>query len=500
MAFAYDITFHPSWWHRNAGIDFVQEFFDEPEYRLDCDLKMRRALYDHFGDYGIGEKNPARRPILGTDLLAAGYLYSELFGCGIRYEPDNSPQVLCAGLDEAAIEKVECPDLATSEVWARPQRQIDYLQTKYGHVEAQVNLMGIQNILLDLMGSDGLMAYYGAPEAVRTLLTKITDLSLELGRRFYALSSDVSGGVTRIVAQVAPLLGLFGTVLGFSKMLLALKASAPVVGVSTLREPGNDCGGIYALEFGEVPGDTLTVRIALSNTSPEAAERNMAAEAPTSDFDAVRARSAAAWAKRLGCIELDAGTDPKVRTSFETALYRIFVQPNRQSDVGKRAVYSTFSLWDTFRAAHPLYTILAPDEDRDFVLSMLDQYDRQGYLPIFTVGDCETHCMIASHVVPVLENWRQSGVAPEVDWKAVYAAVAKSLKHTIRGRSSMWQYDLINRYGYLPHDLVAGQSVSRTLEKCLDDVAASRTLPVVSPRIWQALRCERNVRELGCEK
>ncbi|MCQ2394500.1 MAG: hypothetical protein MJ249_09455 [Kiritimatiellae bacterium] len=204
MAFAYDITFHPSWWHRNAGIDFVQEFFDEPEYRLDCDLKMRRALYDHFGDYGIGEKNPARRPILGTDLLAAGYLYSELFGCGIRYEPDNSPQVLCAGLDEAVIEKVECPDLATSEVWARTQRQIDYLQTKYGHVEAQVNLMGIQNILLDLMGSDGLMAYYSAPEAVRTLLTKITDLSLELGRRFYALSSDVSGGVTRIVEQVAP--------------------------------------------------------------------------------------------------------------------------------------------------------------------------------------------------------------------------------------------------------------------------------------------------------
>ena len=91
----YDITFHPSWWHKNAGIDFSQPFFDDYKYRMDCDVKMRRALYDHFGAYGIGEKNPQPRPLIGTDLLAAGYLYSELMGCGIVYQPDNSPQVIC---------------------------------------------------------------------------------------------------------------------------------------------------------------------------------------------------------------------------------------------------------------------------------------------------------------------------------------------------------------------------------------------------------------------
>ena len=58
----YDITFHPSWWHENAGVDFTQEFFDDPEYRMDCDVKMRRTLYERFGEYGLGEKDPRSVP------------------------------------------------------------------------------------------------------------------------------------------------------------------------------------------------------------------------------------------------------------------------------------------------------------------------------------------------------------------------------------------------------------------------------------------------------
>ena len=70
----YGITFHPTWWHENAGIDFSQPFFDDFEYRMEADVKMRKTLYEHFGSFGIGEKDPQRRPLLGTDLLAAGYL------------------------------------------------------------------------------------------------------------------------------------------------------------------------------------------------------------------------------------------------------------------------------------------------------------------------------------------------------------------------------------------------------------------------------------------
>ena len=200
----YDITFHPTWWHENAGIDFSQPFFDDYHYRMDCDVKMRRTLYDHFGAYGIGEKNPAPRPLLGTDLLAAGYLYSELMGCDIVYQSDNSPQVVCCDLDADELDQVQVPDLDKSPVWARMQKQIDGMLEEYGRVETYVNLQGIQNIALDLMGQELYLAYYSDPDEITELLTKITDLSLEIGRRFYALSDDISGGVTGIVRQVMP--------------------------------------------------------------------------------------------------------------------------------------------------------------------------------------------------------------------------------------------------------------------------------------------------------
>ena len=197
----YDITFHPSWWHENAGIDFTQQFFDDPEYRMEADIKMRRTLYEHFGDLGIGEKAPQKRPLLGTDLLAAGYLLSELMGCGIRYQADNSPQVECMDLDEDSIDQIQVPDLDTSEVWQRTQKQIDYLLKKYGHVETYVNLQGIQNIAMDIMGQELMVSYYTAPEEINGLLEKITKMSIEVGKRFKALSNDVSGGVTAIVRQ-----------------------------------------------------------------------------------------------------------------------------------------------------------------------------------------------------------------------------------------------------------------------------------------------------------
>ena len=200
----YDITFHPSWWHENAGINFSQEFFDDPEYRMDCDIKMRKALYDHFGEYGIGEKDPKARPLLGTDLLAAGYFLSEIMGCKIIYQDNNSPQVECMDLDEDDIEDIEVPDLNKSEVWSRAQKQIDYLLDKFGRVEPYVNLMGIQNIAMDLMGQEVMVAYYSAPDETSALLEKITRLSIEVGKRFKALSSDISGGVTAIVRQTRP--------------------------------------------------------------------------------------------------------------------------------------------------------------------------------------------------------------------------------------------------------------------------------------------------------
>lgn len=200
----YDITFHPKWWYKNADIHFTQDFFDDPEYRMDCDVKMRKTLYEHFGKYGIGEKNPEKRPLLGSDLLAAGYLYSQLMGCKIIYEADNSPQVVCMGRDEDSIDDIKAPDLDSSPIWQATQKQIDYLMEHYGRLESYVNLQGIQNIAMDIMGQELFMAYYSSPDEVEALLEEITGLTLQVGRRLQAVSPNLSGGVTAIVEQTVP--------------------------------------------------------------------------------------------------------------------------------------------------------------------------------------------------------------------------------------------------------------------------------------------------------
>ena len=98
------------------------------------------------------------------------------------------------------------------------------------------------------------------------------------------------------------------------------------------------------------------------------------------------------------------GTDDQ-KKNWYTSLYHLFIQPNNMADVGAKPFYSTLSTWDTFRAAHPLYTILAPEKAAEFVDSMLEQGRRTGYLPIWTLWGKDNQCMIGTHSVPVIVDW-----------------------------------------------------------------------------------------------
>lgn len=199
-----DITFHPSWYYKHAGVEFDEKFFFDAAYRVEADRIMRRTLYDHFGDFGIGEADPAPRPILFSDLLACGFLYSQLLGCEVVFQKDNAPQVLPAGLTDEAVEALTAPDLDRHPLWQRVQTQIDGFLRDFGYVESAINLMGIQNIALDLRGEELLMGYYDDPDLNHKLFGVVTDLSLDIGRRLYAVSPVVSGGVTSIIKQVCP--------------------------------------------------------------------------------------------------------------------------------------------------------------------------------------------------------------------------------------------------------------------------------------------------------
>lgn len=199
-----DITFHPSWWHDRAGICFNRDFFYNADYRLEADVLMRKVLFEKFGDSGIGEKNPEPRPIVGSDLIASGYLHSEILGCEVRYSDENPPEVLCKNMTDEEAENLDVPNLDESLAWRRIESQLDYLYEKYGYVETSVNLMGIQNIALDLRGSELFIDYHANPELAHHLLEVCAKLSIAIGKRLKRFSDRLSAGVTAIVRQSVP--------------------------------------------------------------------------------------------------------------------------------------------------------------------------------------------------------------------------------------------------------------------------------------------------------
>lgn len=204
MRYKVDITPHPSWWHRYAGVDFGKDFFFDAEKRTAWDRYMRRALYEQFGEFGLGEKDPAPRGVLFSDLIACGFLYSQLLGCEVVFSAGDAPQVRCAELSDEASLSLKAPALSESKLWQEVEKQIAWLEARFGTFESAINLQGIQNIALDLRGQQLFVDYYDEPELARNLLSCATELSLDIGKRLYAVSPVISGGVTSIIKQALP--------------------------------------------------------------------------------------------------------------------------------------------------------------------------------------------------------------------------------------------------------------------------------------------------------
>ncbi len=209
----------------------------------------------------------------------------------------------------------------------------------------------------------------------------------------------------------------------------------------------------------------LAVKISISRQSVDAARENLAAELPDWNLKAARGRVAQAWEELFSRIQIE-GTDEQ-KCLFYSAMYKLFIHPDNIADAGEKPHYSTFSLWDTYRAAHPLYTLVAPEKVDDFVGSMLDQYDEQGFLPIWSLWGIENYGMIGNHAVPVivdafLKGFR--GFGAERAYEAVRTSLTTPLPKT--------DWRLYDRYGYFPFDMVPEESVSRTLECCYDDYCA----------------------------
>jgi putative alpha-1,2-mannosidase len=220
----------------------------------------------------------------------------------------------------------------------------------------------------------------------------------------------------------------------------------------------------------------VKVKVALSGVSIANARKNMEAEAPHFDFDRYVMQGRDEWDKALGCIDAE-GPEDKLKT-FYTALYHLMIQPNTFSDVNGEYMtpaytvakvpdgsgqYSTFSLWDTYRAAHPLYSLLMPERNADFVNSMLHHYKVYGYLPVWHIWGQDNYCMIGNHAIPVVAEAVMNDT-PGIDTELAYEAVRESsLQPHLNSPFDVWE-----KYDYMPETLQS-QSVSITLEMAYDD-------------------------------
>ena len=237
---------------------------------------------------------------------------------------------------------------------------------------------------------------------------------------------------------------------------------------------GTELRGLFC--FDKKWNKELICKVALSPVSIENARLNMATEVPGWDFEDIARAAETSWEKELKKIIIQ-GTDLQKKI-FYTALYHTMVQPNTMSDVNgeymasdyvTRSVakgevhYSTFSLWDTFRAAHPLYTLIHTHRIPDFVKSMMRQYDYYGYLPVWQLWGQDNYCMIGNHSIPVIVDAVLKGVAGVDEEKAYEAVFNSSIVSHPNSPFEVWE-----KYGYMPENIQT-QSVSITLEQAFDD-------------------------------
>ena len=246
--------------------------------------------------------------------------------------------------------------------------------------------------------------------------------------------------------------------------------------IRSLEQGDNNCS-VLSFESGSEP---LMVKVGLSAVSEANARLNLQTENPGWDFDEVCLQANEQWEKQLSKIQIETG-DEVARNIFYTSLYHTMIAPSVFNDVNgdyrgsddkvyEKADftnYTTFSLWDTYRAAHPLSTLIHPDKQRDFALTFLKICEQQGRLPVWHLMANETDCMVGNPALPVLADIVLKGF--DVDGKAALEAMKQTAM--VDSRS----IGLLKKYGYIPWDKEpTNETVAKAMEYALADDALAR--------------------------
>ena len=232
-----------------------------------------------------------------------------------------------------------------------------------------------------------------------------------------------------------------------------------------------DYAGAY--QFKVKKGEKILVKVSLSPTSYEGAKLN-SSEIKHWDFDKVKKEAETLWNKELSKIEVTSNDTDKLAI-FYTALYHTMMQPNIAQDIdGKYRgrdnqihvaegfdYYTVFSLWDTFRGAHPLYTLIDKKRTADYINTFIKQYEQGGRLPVWELASNETDCMIGYHSVSVIADAMAKGITG-FDYEKAFEASKASAMRDVLG------LEAYKKNGFISMD-DEHESVSKTLEYAYDD-------------------------------
>jgi predicted alpha-1,2-mannosidase len=246
--------------------------------------------------------------------------------------------------------------------------------------------------------------------------------------------------------------------------------------VEGVQVEGTNCKAV--LDFGWGGGEIM-IRVGISAVDIDGARSNVQSEIPRFEMPAVRESARAAWAQALDRFRIEGATEDET-TIFATALYHSFLAPNLFSDIDGRYRgmdgathtaegrnhYTVFSLWDTYRATHPLLTIVEPDRTQEFLEVFLAQYQQGGRLPVWELAANETDCMIGYHSVSVIADAWTKGLTTD-DGEALLEAMLDSARRDHFGLESY------QRDGFISVDYES-ESVSKTLEYAYDDWCIAR--------------------------
>lgn len=242
-------------------------------------------------------------------------------------------------------------------------------------------------------------------------------------------------------------------------------------------EKGGENDMYTRLKFNTKDGEKIMVKVALSAVSEQGAKEAMEAELPGWDFQAVRTAAEQAWREELSKIIVKGDEDEM--TKFYTALYHSMIAPSVFSDINGDyrgadgevynapfVNYTTYSLWDTYRAAMPLYTVIHPERTNDIIKSMMAIGDHQGRLPVWHLWGCETDCMVGNPGSVIVADAIAKNIG-DFDREHAFELICRTQDNPGRGNG------LRLEYGYIPCDLY-GEAVANDMEYAISDGAAAQ--------------------------